>query len=231
MSRHNRIAEDLSALERVAAAIKLEHDTMRVTQHEAEHLAVKLAKATSAHEKLAASIESRMDHDRARIQQLEIDQQRLRSLLSSLDREQASDKEIAFSTLVGKLPWPAAGAVGNTPGKAIRRGGARWPGLLIKAPSGTQVRAVAAGEVVFSDWFRNLGQLVIIDHGEGYLSLYGNNAELTKSAGDIVAAGDVVATVGGGGRELPIGVYFELRNEGNPLDPRKWLSKVTTANP
>ena len=85
--------------------------------------------------------------------------------------------------------------------------------------------------MVFSDWFRNLGQLVIIDHGEGYLSLYGNNAELTKSAGDIVAAGDVVATVGGGGRELPIGVYFELRNEGNPLDPRKWLSKVTTANP
>ena len=128
-----------------------------------------------------------------------------------------------FSNLRGKLALPTAGEIAAKFGQGRSGGGPAWKGLFIKAGAGQPVRAVGNGEVVFSDWLRGFGNLLIVDHGEGYLSLYSNNESLYKQAGDSVRAGDVVAATGNtGGHEEP-GLYFELRRQGQPFDPLSWV--------
>jgi septal ring factor EnvC (AmiA/AmiB activator) len=97
-----------------------------------------------------------------------------------------------------------------------------WRGVLIRAPQGAEVRSVAAGRVVFADWLRGFGNLLIVDHGEGLLSVYGNNESLLRSVGDRIEADDVISAVGNTGGNTESGLYFELRFEGRPIDPLKW---------
>jgi len=128
-----------------------------------------------------------------------------------------------FSRARGQLPWPVDGQLVARYGTP-RGGDARtkWDGVLIGAGAGTQVRAIHAGRVVFADWLRGAGLLVILDHGDGYLSLYGHNQSLLKEAGDQVSAGEAIATVGAsGGQESP-GLYFAIRQQGRPMDPAQW---------
>jgi septal ring factor EnvC (AmiA/AmiB activator) len=133
-----------------------------------------------------------------------------------------------FEQSRGKLPLPVAGTVTARFG-APRRGdtGASapsWKGVFISAAAGAEVRAVGSGQVVFSDWLRGFGNLLIVDHGGGYLSVYGNNESLLRAPGDRVVAGDAVALVGNtGGSETP-GLYFELRFQGRPFDPLSWVA-------
>lgn len=127
-----------------------------------------------------------------------------------------------FAQARGKLPWPVDGrllARFGTP-----RGDARlkWDGVLIGAPAGTRVHAIHDGRVVFADWLRGAGMLLIVDHGGGYLSLYGHNQTLLKSAGELVKAGEAIATVGStGGQDTPA-LYFAIRQQGQPSDPLRW---------
>lgn len=128
-----------------------------------------------------------------------------------------------FSSLRGRLALPTVGEIVARFGQSRSGGGPAWKGLFIKAPAGQPVRAVGSGEVVFSDWLRGFGNLLIVDHGDGYLSLYSNNESLYKQAGDTVKAGDVIASTGNtGGHEEP-GLYFELRRQGQPFDPLSWV--------
>ena len=100
-----------------------------------------------------------------------------------------------------------------------------WKGLFVRTSSGQAVKAIAAGQVVFADWLRGFGNLLIIDHGKGYMSLYGNNESLHKQVGDILRGGDTIAVVGNSGGNDISGLYFELRHKSKPLDPIKWLTK------
>ena len=128
-----------------------------------------------------------------------------------------------FSQARGKLPWPVDGRLlarfGESRGDDVRT---KWDGVMISAGAGTQVHAVHGGRVVFADWLRGAGQLVILDHGNGYLSLYGHNQTLLKSAGDIVKAGDVISTVGNSGGQATPALYFAIRQQGRPSDPAQW---------
>ncbi|MDH2243411.1 murein hydrolase activator EnvC [Pseudomonas sp. GD03909] len=128
-----------------------------------------------------------------------------------------------FSQAKGKLPWPVDGRLVARYGTP-RGGDARtkWDGVLIGASVGTQVRAVHGGRVVFADWLRGAGLLVILDHGNGYLSLYGHNQSLLRDAGDIVKAGDPIATVGTSGGQETAALYFAIRQQGRPSDPAQW---------
>ncbi|MDN5515130.1 MAG: murein hydrolase activator EnvC [Pseudomonas sp.] len=128
-----------------------------------------------------------------------------------------------FASARGKLPWPVDGRLVARYGTP-RGGDARtkWDGVLIGAPAGSQVRAVHGGRVVFADWLRGAGLLVILDHGNGYLSLYGHNQNLLKSAGDVVKAGDPIATVGSSGGQDTSALYFAIRQNGRPSDPAQW---------
>ena len=128
-----------------------------------------------------------------------------------------------FAKARGKLPWPVNGRLLAKFG-APRGGDARstWDGVLINAPAGSAVRAVHGGRVVFADWLRGAGLLVILDHGGGYLSLYGHNQSLLINAGDLVKAGDAISTVGNSGGQDQPALYFAIRQQGRPSNPAQW---------
>lgn len=129
-----------------------------------------------------------------------------------------------FASLRGKLHLPVRGDVSSRFGAARAEGGTTWKGLFIRAGEGSEVKAVAPGRVVFSDWLRGFGNLLIVDHGDSYLSIYGNNQSLFKEAGQIVKSGETIAAVGNSGGQGESGLYFELRYQGQPFDPLKWAS-------
>jgi septal ring factor EnvC (AmiA/AmiB activator) len=128
-----------------------------------------------------------------------------------------------FAQMKGSLRLPARGVVSNRFGSP-RQEGSTWKGLFIQAGAGSEVKAIAAGRVVFADWMRGFGNLLIVDHGGSYLSIYGNNDALLKQVGESVKGGDTVASVGNSGGNPESGLYFELRHQGQPLDPLKWVN-------
>lgn len=128
-----------------------------------------------------------------------------------------------FARLRGQLRLPARGQVIGRFG-APREGGSTWKGLFIRAGAGSEVKAVANGQVVYAEWMRGFGNLMIIDHGAGYLTVYGNNDSLLKQVGERVQGGETVGTVGNSGGNQDSGLYFELRHQGQALDPMKWVS-------
>jgi len=129
-----------------------------------------------------------------------------------------------FDRLKGKLALPVAGEILHRYGQNREGGGPAWKGLFIRARQGQEVRAVGSGQVAFADWLRGFGNLLIIDHGDGFLSLYSNNESLYKQPGDPIRAGDVVAAVGATGGQDEPGLYFELRRQGKPFDPLTWVN-------
>ena len=128
----------------------------------------------------------------------------------------------AFASLRGELRAPVAGKVAAKFG-AKRGDGPSWKGVFIRASEGSDVHAVAAGRVVFAEWLRGFGNLIIVDHGGQYMSIYGNNQSLLKRAGDLVKAGDTIASAGNSGGNEESGLYFELRHQGRAFDPAGWV--------
>ena len=129
-----------------------------------------------------------------------------------------------FASLKGKLRLPVRGDVSNRFGSSREDSGISWKGLFIKANEGAEVKSVATGRVVFADWLRGFGNLIILDHGDGYMSLYGNNQAVLKQVGDNVRAGDTIASVGNSGGNETNGLYYELRKQSRPFDPLSWSS-------
>jgi len=136
---------------------------------------------------------------------------------------QASLANQPFSRLKGNLRLPVAGELMNRFGAPREGGGIKWKGLFIRAAQGSAVKAIAAGQVVFSDWLRGFGNLIIVDHGEGYMSLYSNNESLYKQVGDRVRPGDAIAAVGNSGGHPDVGLYFEMRHQSRPINPMLWV--------
>lgn len=134
------------------------------------------------------------------------------------------DSDSPFRQLKGKLHLPIKGELAHRFGTPREDGGVTWKGLFIRAASGQPVKAVANGQVVFSDWLRGFGNIVIVDHGGSFMSLYGNNETLYKQAGETVKAGDTVASVGNSGGIPDSGLYFELRYQSKPFNPLTWVS-------
>ncbi|HWR76822.1 MAG TPA: peptidoglycan DD-metalloendopeptidase family protein [Thiobacillus sp.] len=128
-----------------------------------------------------------------------------------------------FSGLKGSLRLPVAGELMNRFGAQREGGGVSWKGLFIRAAEGASVKAIAAGQVVFAEWLRGFGNLIIVDHGEGYMSLYSNNESLYKQVGERVQPGDAIATVGNSGGQPDTGLYFEMRHQSRPVNPLLWV--------
>ena len=141
------------------------------------------------------------------------------------DAADASAAGRAFESLRGRLRLPVRGELVGRFGSARETGGVTWRGLFIRAGEGQAVKSVADGRVVYADWLRGFGNLVIVDHGGGYLSLYGNNESLLKRVGEAASAGETLALVGSTGGAEEAGVYFELRQDGKPFDPMRWVGK------
>jgi septal ring factor EnvC (AmiA/AmiB activator) len=127
-----------------------------------------------------------------------------------------------FVRYKGRLSWPARGKITARYGSSRQVGALTWRGVMIGAEEGGEVKAIYRGRVAFADWLRGFGLLIIIDHGDGYMSLYGHNQNLAKGVGDWVERGDVIATVGNSGGEDSAGLYFEIRHNGVPDNPLQW---------
>ena len=174
--------------------------------------------------KTLARIESSIDKKRGRVAELNADVVRLQKLLEDINRsvdlmELASGSE-AFAKTRGKLPWPVKGALLQRFGSERSR-----DGVVIAVEAGNTVYAVHPGRVIFSEWLRGYGLLIIVDHGEGYMSLYGHNQSLLRQTGDWVAAGDGIAVSGSSGGYAQPALYFSIRQKAKSVDPIKWLQR------
>lgn len=172
--------------------------------------------------KLNSSIQN-SDQKLARLQK---NRSELEELLEAVEQAVAnleipSDYQ-AFAKLKGAMIWPVEGKPENRFGQLRSGGPLRWQGLMIDAQEGSPVRAIHHGRVVYADWFRGSGLLLIIDHGDGYMSLYAHNQSLHREVGEWVTANELVSTVGNSGGQFKSALYFEIRHQGKPTDPRKW---------
>ena len=158
----------------------------------------------------------KLEQDRGRLEQL-LD--KLEESLASLDAPRSAQP---FAGMQGKLLLPVEGRISHRFGNQRNQGKLRWHGIFIDAAEGESVYAVHYGRVVFSDWLRGFGLLMIISHGEGYMSLYGHNQALFRETGDWVSAGEVIAAVGDSGGQDKTGLYFEIRIDGKPNNPQNW---------
>jgi len=175
------------------------------------------------------AINTALNTDAKRKAKLEADSQQLQTLLEALRQTLAEldtpSSYTPFSTAKGQLPSPVRGKAGNRYGARTNVADMRWRGWLIPAPEGAEIKAIHHGRVVYADWLRGQGLLLIIDHGEGYLSLYGHNRSLQREVGDWVKPGDIIATVGASGGATSPGLYFEIRHDGQPVNPSSWIKR------
>ncbi|MBF0471271.1 MAG: peptidoglycan DD-metalloendopeptidase family protein [Gammaproteobacteria bacterium] len=148
---------------------------------------------------------------------------RLDQIASEKSQRLRRQSKIPFAKRRGKLHWPAKGKLIARYGSSRNLGKLRWQGIVIAARAGNNVRAVANGRILYADWLRGYGLMVIIDHGSGYMSLYGHNQLLYKEVGDEVEEGEVVAAIGRSGGFDRDALYFELRKEGKPVNPSPWI--------
>lgn len=177
---------------------------------------------------LLASLRDKIKSESQEVERLaaqEKDLTRLIAELTSILSDYPISSEQPFSEHRGKLTWPVAGALMHDFGQPRVGGKIKWNGVVLAAPRGREVRAVYHGRVAFADWLAGMGLLVIVDHGEGYMTLYGYNETILKKAGDWVAPGDVIATVGDSGGQSEAGLYFELRSGTQPINPRRWITR------
>jgi len=177
---------------------------------------------------LLASLREKIKSDGQEVDRLaaqEKDLTRLIAELTSILSDYPISSEQPFSEHKGKLTWPVAGALMHDFGQPRVGGKMKWNGVVLAAPRGREVRAIYHGRVAFADWLAGMGLIVIVDHGEGYMTLYGYNETILKKAGDWVAPGDVIATVGDSGGQSEAGLYFELRSGTQPVNPRRWITR------
>ncbi|HEX4024801.1 MAG TPA: peptidoglycan DD-metalloendopeptidase family protein [Steroidobacteraceae bacterium] len=226
-----RIQDQVRQLDALDADLAQQQSALADLQRTQQTQLQQLGHARDQRRVVLASLTSRTRTREQRLSQLEEQQADLARLLQQLRRarrvgppsaQSPADLASAFGRRQGTLTWPVAGQVRSQFGQS-RGDGLTWDGIVIATRLDAPVHAVAAGRVVYADWLPGLGLLVIIDHGDGYLSLYGHNDRLFKAAGQQVAAGEVISAAGDtGGRAQPQ-LYFEIRRAGRPIDPRPWF--------
>lgn len=227
----HRIEDHVTKLEALELALAEQESQLAQIEHARRGELVQLDKARGSRGVVLASLTEEARSREASLRRLQRQQGSLEKLLRELRRAIQRfpvDSTSQFGKLRGKLPWPTTGRLLARYGET-RAGGLKWDGMLIRTERAAPVRAVYHGRVIFADWLAGLGLLVIVDHGDGYLSLYGHNDAILKRVGDQVTAGDAIAEAGdSGGRNSPE-LYFEIRKAGKPIDPRPWFASSAPA--
>jgi len=207
-------------------------ETNRLEELQAKELQQqdKLKEAQLARYEVVKSLAEEISSKGQELGGLKQNEQQLKSLMLRLQQELSAPpaeavSHKAFRTLKGRLPWPSKGKLIARFGSS-KGAGMRWDGVVIAGQEGQEVKAVHHGRVAFAEWLRGFGLLLIIDHGNGYMSLYGHNQSLFKEAGDWVEAGEMIALVGSSGGRLKSGVYFSIRKKGKPVNPKRWCKKI-----
>lgn len=237
----NKIRENISSTKKSTKKILKNVTQLRKKK---EKNAKKLEKRKEAKKITLSKISKKLKSQKSKKQKLQQDEKKLSNLVKNLilklkaeekrrrlGKKEITDKKkivdieaykINFAKLKKKLKLPIKGKIIHKYNSKRRDTGTRWKGLFIKAKEGSNVTSVASGQVVFSDWLRGFGNIIIIDHGKSYMSLYGNNDSLLKQKGEYIKGGDVIALSGNSGGNKNNGLYYELRHNGKPFNPLKW---------
>ena len=231
VSRIQALGETVARLHATEAEIQTVSDRLRAAAEDKRRLGLQLSTRREQRQQVLRTLEAQIQDDDRTLMDLRRDESELASLVEAVAREMARlslsvDDRAAFSSLKGRLPWPSSGGILHRFGTPREGSDLTWQGVVIVTEAGEPVRAISHGRVAYADWLRGFGLLMIVDHGDGYMSLYGYNESLLKEVGEWVDAGEAVATVGdSGGRREP-GVYFEIRRSGIPVDPGGWCAKA-----
>lgn len=232
--RVSLINRDMDELLNAVAATEAARQTLDERQAALEQQRIELAAAKKERSQTLATINQRIGSGKQRLESLRNDEKRLNKLLGDVGRSvadiPATPSGAPFGKLANKLPWPVQRRIVARFGSP-REGSVRWSGVLLDVPAGTPVRAIHPGRVVFADWLRGYGLLMIVDHGGSYLSLYGQNETLTREVGEWVTTGDIIARVGDSGGSNRTGLYFEIRRAGVPVNPDQWCNSRVTLPP
>lgn len=224
------IGEQLDQLRQIERQIRAEEIRLHQLQERRVKEQAALAATQQTQEALVSQLNRQLKSKGAELDQLRKNEKQLESLLSQLRyniTEIPSEMlHQPFNATKGQLPWPSRGVLAASFGSQKGSGKLRWDGVLIASPEGREVRAVHHGRVAFSDWLRGFGLLLIIDHGDGYMSLYGYNQSLFKETGEWVESGEIIAQVGNSGGRTQPGVYFGIRKNGTPVDPKSWCKRI-----
>jgi septal ring factor EnvC (AmiA/AmiB activator) len=234
------LRDDLAELDAIGIAAREQRSELASLRSEQAVQKKTLEKEKHARQRMLSKISLQLRQQRREINRLQRDENRLAQLVEKITEMLAQPKSKSlfrndslpdnrfdgspFDQLKGKLTLPVRGEITNKFDTPRPESTVKWKGLFLRTSSGQPVKAIAAGQVVFADWLRGFGNLLIIDHGEGYMSLYGNNETLYKEVGDILRGGDTIASVGNSGGNEDFGLYFELRHKSKPLDPLHWLA-------
>lgn len=218
--------ETLTELEAIKPRIEARTEELLVNQQQLEQRHQQLTKTQAEREKNLARLSQSIQRKDEELKQKAQDQQRLEKVIAEVA---ASITTLAlpgdgqpFAKLRGKMPMPAQGKVLKQFGSTKVAGKLNWEGILIGAQAGSEVRAIHHGRVVFANYLRGQGLLMILDHGDGYMSLYAHNQALLKEPGDWVSAGERIARVGNSGGQAESALYFEIRHKGKPTNPNQW---------
>ena len=236
-ARSNRLKAvngELDELKAIALRVEKARQVLLEKRTDVQRHADKLQDAQKERQATLASLNRSLDDRGSNLNQLKADQQRLQKLLADMQRSlndiPADLGGKPFGNLAGKLPWPLEARI-STGYNSRREGALRWQGVIFNAAPGTPVRAIHAGRVVFADWLRGYGLLTIVDHGNGYLTLYGYNQSLLREVGEWVSAGDSLALAGNSGGNRTNGLYFEIRHRGKAVNPTRWCNQRVTLPP
>jgi len=227
-ARMQEMRATLEHLDDIESKLRDQHAEFERLGQEQHEKARQLAAEQGRRREILAGLQSDLKKKSSELSVLEQDEQRLHKLVQSL-RQALSDFPVAggdyksIREIKGNLRWPVAGKIVTEYGTRQASGKIKSRGVLIASSAGADVYAIARGRVVFADWLRGFGLLLIIDHGSGYMSLYGHNSSLYKGVGDRVEGGDIIAAVGSSGGRSQAGLYLELRKDGRPFDPADWF--------
>lgn len=218
--------ETISQLDEIEPKILAKTEVISEQQSRLQSQHSQLTSRQAERRRTLAALNKTLASKDAQLQSKAADQKRLQKLLDEVSQTLANIKlpgsGIAFKKRKGKLKWPSNGRIRHRFGSPRADGKLKWQGVFIRANNGRPVRAVHHGRVVFSDYLKGHGMLIIVDHGEGYMSLYAHNQTLLKETGDWVDSNDIIAKVGNTGGLEEAGVYFEIRHKGNPTNPARW---------
>jgi septal ring factor EnvC (AmiA/AmiB activator) len=228
LERLNAFKNTLQTLRETQAQAASARQQLQDTEATLTRRQANLEAQTRSREQTLARLASSISDKQSERKKLVTDRERLEQLLQEVEASLADmptpDESQPFETQHGKLPWPSRGKVITGYGESLHGGRLRHNGLLLSAAREAEIEAVHHGRVVFANWLRGFGLMVIVDHGGGYMSLYGRNSSLLKSPGDWVRTGEPIAIAGDSGGNFGYTLYFEIRRKGKPQNPAPWLA-------
>ena len=226
IEKYRQILRELQELEPAIIRVTSELEGKKVVLQTQK---TKLVQAKSTREKAVTQLLASIAEKGGKLKQMEQDQQELEKLLEAIEQAVVNlkmpENYKSFAAAKGTMPWPISGRASHRFGKSRNSGKMRWRGVTIPARAGTEVAAIHHGRVVYADWLRGSGLLIIIDHGDDYMSLYAHNQSLLREVGEWVSAGTTISTVGSSGGRDNTALYFEVRRKGKPVNPASWCRR------